>query len=197
MRASVSAWARVIATVAVVAGLDQATKALALAKLERGEPVNVFFGVDLTLVRNSGIAFGALPGQGTTIALLTGTALVLLVIYFARHSTRTHLWLPVGMLLGGALGNLVDRAREGAVLDFIDPVAWPAFNLADVAIVCGVLGLLYVMEGVEEEEAPDEQRKADEEEAPDGHATAAEAADEQQGGEQRRAKEPTANARCE
>ena len=41
------------------------------------------------------------------------------------------LWLPVGLLLGGALGNLADRAREGAVIDFIDPVAWPAFNLAD------------------------------------------------------------------
>ena len=49
------------------------------------------------------------------------------------------LWLPVGLLLGGALGNLADRAREGAVIDFIDPVAWPAFNLADACIVVGVL----------------------------------------------------------
>jgi signal peptidase II len=57
------------------------------------------------------------------------------------------LWLPVGMLVGGALGNLADRAREGAVIDFIDPVAWPAFNLADASIVLGVLTLLYVVEG--------------------------------------------------
>ena len=56
------------------------------------------------------------------------------------------LWLPVGLILGGALGNLADRAREGAVIDFIDPIAWPAFNLADAAIVVGVLGLLYVVE---------------------------------------------------
>ena len=56
------------------------------------------------------------------------------------------LWLPVGLILGGALGNLADRAREGAVIDFIDPIAWPAFNMADVAIVVGVLGLLYVVE---------------------------------------------------
>ena len=56
------------------------------------------------------------------------------------------LWLPVGMLLGGALGNLADRAREGAVIDFIDPVAWPAFNVADACIVIGVLALLYVVE---------------------------------------------------
>jgi signal peptidase II len=57
------------------------------------------------------------------------------------------LWLPVGMLLGGALGNLADRARQGAVIDFIDPVAWPAFNVADACIVIGVVALLYVVEG--------------------------------------------------
>ena len=57
------------------------------------------------------------------------------------------LWLPVGLLLGGALGNLADRAREGAVIDFIDPVAWPAFNVADACIVVGVLVLLWVVEG--------------------------------------------------
>jgi len=67
--------------------------------------------------------------------------------YFAVHARRAWLWLPVGVLLGGALGNLADRARESAVIDFIDPVAWPAFNLADTAIVVGVLGLLYVIEG--------------------------------------------------
>jgi signal peptidase II len=50
------------------------------------------------------------------------------------------------LILGGALGNLADRAREGAVVDFIDPIAWPAFNLADAAIVAGVLGLVYVAE---------------------------------------------------
>ena len=55
----------------------------------------------------------------------------------AANAARPWLWLPVGMLLGGALGNLIDRAREGAVVDFIDPVAWPAFNLADSAIVVG------------------------------------------------------------
>ena len=53
----------------------------------------------------------------------------------------------MGLLLGGALGNLADRAREGAVIDFIDPVAWPAFNVADSCIVIGVLALLYVVEG--------------------------------------------------
>jgi signal peptidase II len=59
------------------------------------------------------------------------------------------LWLPVGLLLGGALGNLADRARQGAVIDFIDPVAWPAFNVADACIVVGVFVLLFVVEGRE------------------------------------------------
>jgi signal peptidase II len=63
------------------------------------------------------------------------------------HRDMPWLWLPVGMLLGGALGNLADRARQGAVIDFIDPVAWPAFNVADACIVIGVVALLYVVEG--------------------------------------------------
>ena len=66
---------------------------------------------------------------------------------WAADRERAWLWLPVGMLLGGALGNLADRAREGAVIDFIDPIAWPAFNVADSCIVVGVLLLLWLVEG--------------------------------------------------
>jgi signal peptidase II len=56
-------------------------------------------------------------------------------------------WLPTGLLIGGAAGNLIDRARQGSVTDFIDPVLWPAFNCADIAITLGVLTMLYVLEG--------------------------------------------------
>ena len=140
-------WARAIATVGIVVALDQATKQAAASGIERGDSVNVFLGIDLTHTRNTGVAFGALEGGGLVIALLIGVALALLVGYFAFHADRPWLWLPVGLLLGGALGNLADRARIGAVIDFVDPVAWPAFNLADAAIVVGVLGLLYVIEG--------------------------------------------------
>ena len=139
-------WARSAATAAVVLGLDQGSKALVTSSLRRGESVSVFFGLELTNTRNTGVAFGALEGSGTIVGVLIGLALTLLVGYFALNASRRWLWLPVGMLLGGALGNLVDRAREGAVVDFIDPVAWPAFNLADSAIVLGVFGLLYVVE---------------------------------------------------
>jgi len=140
-------WARALAALAVVFGLDQATKQAAVASLERGESVNVFFALDLTNTRNRGVAFGALEDRGAIVAALIALALVLLIAYFAANAGRAWLWLPVGMLLGGALGNLADRAREGAVIDFIDPIAWPAFNLADTAIVIGVFVLLYVVEG--------------------------------------------------
>ena len=139
-------WARAAGTVAVVIALDQASKGLVVSSLRRGQSVDVFFGVELTNTRNTGVAFGALQGSGTIVAALIALVLVLLVGYFAVNAARPWLWLPVGMLLGGAVGNLIDRAREGAVIDFIDPVAWPAFNLADSAIVLGVVGLLYVVE---------------------------------------------------
>ena len=107
----------------------------------------MFFSLDLTNTRTTGVAFGSLEGSGALVPLLIGLSLGLLLLYFVFHASMRWLWLPVGALFGGALGNLADRAREGAVIDFIDPIAWPAFNLADAAIVLGVLGLLYVVEG--------------------------------------------------
>lgn len=139
-------WGRALATVAAVLIVDQGTKQLADAGLDRGQSVNVFFGLDLTNTRNNGVAFGALGGAGEAIAVLIGLALVLLLGYFALNATQPWLWLPVGLLLGGALGNLVDRARGGGVIDFIDPVLWPVFNTADVSIVLGVFALLYIVD---------------------------------------------------
>ena len=131
-----------------VAGIDQATKALAVASLAPGESESVFFAIDLAVSRNTGIAFGALAGAADgLIAALVGVALAALLVFFVARARQPLLWLPVGMVLGGAVGNLIDRARIGAVVDFIDPSFWPAFNLADTAIVVGILGVLYVAEG--------------------------------------------------
>jgi signal peptidase II len=138
--------ARAVATAGAVVVLDQATKQIAIASIARGDSANVFFAIDITNTRNTGVAFGVLEGGGLLVGLLIGLSLGILVLYFALNLDRRGLWLPVGLLVGGALGNLADRARDGAVIDFIDPVAWPAFNLADASIVFGVLGLLYVME---------------------------------------------------
>ena len=152
-------WLRLLAAVAVVIGLDQLSKQIAIAAVERGDSVNVFLGLDITNTRNTGIAFGALQGSDTIIPLLIACALIALVAYFAVNAGRPWLWLPAGLLLGGALGNLVDRVREGAVIDFVDPIAWPAFNLADSCIVVGVFILLYVVEVRPGEPEPDPEPK--------------------------------------
>ena len=147
MRDPVAGVARAIATAGAIVALDQATKQAVIASIPRGDSENVFFGLDFTNTRNTGVAFGALQGGGLVVTLLIAVSLTVLVSYFALNASTPWLWLPVGMLIGGALGNLADRAREGAVIDFIDPVLWPAFNLADASIVLGVLALLYVLEG--------------------------------------------------
>ena len=138
--------AAAVATAGVVVALDQATKQLAATNIARADQVKVVPGLDFTNTRNTGVAFGALEGGGLIVAILIGASLALLIGYFIANRDRPWLWLPVGMLLGGALGNLADRAREGAVIDFIDPIAWPAFNVADSCIVVGVLVLLWVVE---------------------------------------------------
>ena len=69
------------------------------------------------------------------------------VIVSAVPATRALIWLPTGMLLGGALGNIIDRARQGAVTDFIKlPLGWPPFNIADVSITLGILILVLLIE---------------------------------------------------
>lgn len=139
--------AAALVTAGVVVAVDQASKQIADRNIARGDAVDVFPGLEVVNARNTGVAFGALQGGGVLLAVLIGISLALLLGYFALHRDQPWLWLPVGLLLGGALGNLADRAREGAVIDFIDPVAWPAFNLADACIVVGVFALLYVVEG--------------------------------------------------
>lgn len=141
------AWLRAAAAALVVLALDQATKQLIVHSLDPGESRNVFFGIELTNVRNKGVAFGAFGGGGLPVTLLTIAAVSFLIAYFAFHVRRPWLWLPVGMVAGGAFGNLLDRFRQGSVTDFIDPMLWPAFNVADTGIVLGILALLYVIEG--------------------------------------------------
>src|SRR3954471_10181711 len=141
------AWLRAAIAVLVLLAIDQATKQLVVHSLVRGESRNVFFGIEITNVRNKGVAFGAFGGGGLPVTLLTIAAVSLLVGYFAMHATRPWLWLPVGVIAGGAFGNLLDRVREGAVIDFVDPMLWTAFNVATAGIVIGILALLYVIEG--------------------------------------------------
>jgi signal peptidase II len=148
------AWARAGAVALAALILDQLSKAAIVGSMQPGESDSVFYGIELTFVKNDGIAFGALGGGGTLILVLVAVSMVLLLGYFARHSRDRLLWIPVGMILGGAIGNVVDRVRLGYVVDFIDPIAWPAFNLADVFIVAGVAGFVLLLgKGPEHAEA--------------------------------------------
>jgi signal peptidase II len=143
-----SGWRRVLIVAGLVMVVDQLTKSIVRSSLAPGEKRHVFAGVlEIVNTHNRGVAFGALAGGGAIVAALTGLALGALIVYFVLRMRTPYLWLPVGLLLGGALGNLADRARMGSVTDFIDPILWPAFNVADSCIVIGVLGLLWVLEG--------------------------------------------------
>jgi len=142
-RTTLSAAAVGLAVVAV----DQLTKALVRGGLELGERRDFVGGVELVNVRNPGVAFGFLSGGGAVLVVGTALALLALVFFFATHTGRPLVWLPTGLLLGGAVGNLIDRAREGSVTDFVKFPHFPAFNCADMAITLGVLVLIYVLEG--------------------------------------------------
>ncbi|MDQ3677580.1 MAG: signal peptidase II, partial [Actinomycetota bacterium] len=94
----------------------------------------------------TGVAFGQLQNGGVIVSVVIAIALAALLVFFARHAQRPLVWLPTGMLLGGALGNIVDRVREGAVIDYLKLPHWPAFNVADASITVGVVILLVVVE---------------------------------------------------
>ena len=147
------AFARAGLVMGVVLILDQVTKRLIIDGIHVGNSRSVFLGIHLVHVRNKGVAFGFFSGGGTLVLVFTLCALALLVGYFARRPGKQLLWLPTGLLIGGAIGNLIDRIANGAVTDFIKLPAWPAFNVADTAITFGVLSLLWVLEGRRRDEA--------------------------------------------
>ncbi len=136
----------------VVLALDQITKAWVVANLPLYTPVDLIDGLapilSLTSVKNTGVAFGLFPGLGGFFVVLQ--ALVILgILYYQRTLPPDELWmhLSLGLVVGGALGNLLDRITRGYVVDFFDvnfwPLrTWPVFNIADSAIVVGVTILL-------------------------------------------------------
>jgi signal peptidase II len=129
--------------------LDQITKALVLERLSLGVPVPIVEGLlSLTLVLNPGLAFGLLGGVPSAWRWVVAALSLVALAVLARVGLRVLPdggWagrLAIGLIFGGAVGNLVDRARFGAVVDFVDVYwrgwHWPAFNVADSAISVGV-----------------------------------------------------------
>ena len=130
------------AALAVLA-LDQATKAIVRAFMDRGEawPDDTF--VRLHYVTNTGAAFGMLQDQTAFLIVTTVVGLAAIYLYY-HYPPFDHIVAPIaiGMMLGGATGNLVDRLRLGEVTDFIDFQFWPSFNVADSSITIGIIVLL-------------------------------------------------------
>ncbi len=139
--------ARVLAVVVGVLVADRVTKHLVVSGIAVGDVHKLIPGVSLVHVRNSGVAFGLFAGGGALVLVLTLAALAALVTYFLLRPNRRLLWLPTGLLVGGALGNLIDRLVNGSVTDFIKLPHWPAFNVSDIAITIGVVALVLVLEG--------------------------------------------------
>ena len=144
--------ARGLATAIVVAILDQLSKAAVLAFFAgRGfgerETVTSFFNLSLTY--NRGISFGLFngaAGMGALVFSLAAAAIVAVLIYWLSRVSSPFLAVAIGLIIGGAVGNVIDRLRLGAVVDFLDfhlgYLHWPAFNLADSAICVGVAAML-------------------------------------------------------
>lgn len=132
----------------LVLGLDVVTKVLAVKLLVPGQPVEIIGDtVTWTLVRNSGAAFSMATGY-TWVLTLVATGVVLGIIWMGRRLVSLWWALGLGMILGGAVGNLMDRffrapgPLRGHVVDFLSVGWWPVFNVADSAVVCGAVLLV-------------------------------------------------------
>lgn len=145
-------WVLTIVPALIVVVLDQLTKALVLARMELHQSISLVDGFfALTYVRNTGAAFGIFAGHAAAFRipmLLAAAGLALAVLFwFVRTipAERSVVIAACGGVLGGALGNMIDRAAYGEVIDFLDVYAgswhWPAFNVADAAITVGVIVL--------------------------------------------------------
>ena len=136
---------RILRVALLVLLADQVTKGFALAHLAARPTYPVLPGLfHLTLLTNSGVAFGLFRGRGlwvtlVTLAVLAGLFGSILRRGAGKQKAGWRLTLPLGLILGGAAGNLVDRVRFGGVVDFLDFRVWPVFNLADSCITVGTI----------------------------------------------------------
>ena len=140
---------RALLVAAATVILDQATKAAVVGNLEIYERIPLMGTfLRLTHIRNSGAVFGMMRDAGTyfTFFSIVAAGVLLVVLFFSRRASML-VRISLGMVLGGAVGNLIDRLRFGEVVDFIDvgiseSVRWPCFNVADSAITVGVILLV-------------------------------------------------------
>lgn len=144
----VSGYGFLLGVAALVVVCDQTVKAVVTSKLGAGSSVDLFGGlITLDYTRNTGAAFGTFQSGGLLFVAVAIVVSVGILVYYRRvQASGLVVRVALALILGGALGNVVDRVRLGYVVDFIDLHWWPVFNLADSAIVVGVVLLsLYAL----------------------------------------------------
>lgn len=134
-------WVAAAAAAIIVLVADQVVKGQVRDHIAFGETIHLMPGLDFVHTTNRGIAFSQFPGHQRVVASLTAIALCVIAVALVRFGRRsTAVLIGGGMLVGGAIGNLIDRLSHDGVTDFIAVTShWPPFNLADIGIVCGAI----------------------------------------------------------
>ncbi|MBI4281976.1 MAG: signal peptidase II [Chloroflexi bacterium] len=135
-----------LAILCAALAVDQMTKMAVVFTMMPGQSLPESGLFRFTYLINTGSAFGFFPNQTLFLIIASFVGIGVLLVFYRTHPVNsTLLQISLGLQLGGATGNLVDRVRLGYVVDFIDVGVWPVFNLADSAIVMGLLGLLWTL----------------------------------------------------
>ncbi len=146
-----------IFTIIITMFADQLSKFIVQRTMELGQSVPVVQNVfHLTYILNPGAAFGLLANRTVFFVMTTLVVVIVVIIYYIKSGQKRGAQpVALGLLLGGALGNLVDRIRYGKVVDFFDFRVWPVFNLADTAIVTGAGLLVLILWSYEKKKSED------------------------------------------
>lgn len=164
IRTSIRTWWQEIIlflTALAIAIADQVTKHWAVQNLRDGDTLSIVGDIlRLRYTTNTGAAFGLFRDQGFVLTIIALVVVGVIVFYYRRLPNQMLLVrISLGLQLGGAIGNLIDRLHYGSVVDFIEFVLWPIFNIADASIVLGVALLAYYLIFLSGEEEPTAETK--------------------------------------
>lgn len=141
--------------IAVLIALDQCTKLIVDRNMAPGESIGVLDGIfHITHIHNTGAAFSFFTGHAMALGIVTGVALLvgLVFIYLKRNTGGALLMISLSMIIGGGIGNLIDRFARGYVVDFLDFRVFPVFNMADIFVTVGcALLCVYALRGGKED----------------------------------------------
>ncbi|MFW5998249.1 MAG: signal peptidase II [bacterium] len=130
----------------IIVILDQWIKYLVDNSFQYGQSYPIIQDIfHLTYVRNTGAAFGILKDYTEVFILLSIIVIIFMIIILYKSPKNIILELGIGLIIGGAIGNLIDRIRLGFVIDYIDLQIWPVFNLADIFVTIGTIIFIYIL----------------------------------------------------